>query len=641
MAADDLELKLRDTLRGKSLLCEVPFEERHCEITASVFRHVIEQRGTEKGRKYIVSRWPVTYALWLANEAFFSFQSGAYWPPVLAKLGIHNTNQYSSRFGQDFLHVLDALRLPRFKRLKTRWNYLGPILAHAGIPRSCLPEFFERVLPRAIERGVSTREGFEALQEDLALLYLGRPTEWFIRFGDAVAEDFVRRAAELYRARANGDDTSLLADRLPARTFVAFDKWWTSERRGSGHVATSRVRRPILVFDPWQGLRLSMPSQPCDHMSSGVLWRVQVDTSPSDDLRADRLPGETQTEAREAVFAQPIGSLTVRLVQGADEKGLWIFPGLTRQQPVLFFDPDSSRVLSRSTLDATLLGVVHPIGARISTILDGVESEAPRISEIGQLRFGWSAFTAVVVDCTGFDEIRVLSDVDSTLWSSELRDVGTLPPRLVSANEQPVMTRDGTLAFEGRAPFVEVTAQPGESADDVLAAWTIRITPSSEHPAGATTREVPLMALGTRLRIVGPGRFRIDLGDPALLGANGWGRFDVSMLGAMGRDATFHFMLRPKLTVTHDWSEWRQGSEVTARVEVPPGVRLVGASPGPRSRSYVVRTTSDVVPLTIVTEGFEGLPWTMPFELHIPTPSWALFDSTRGSHLLVACNSHL
>src|SRR5688500_6609737 len=163
MAADDLELKLREALRGKSLLCEVPFEERHCEITASVFRHVIEQRGAEKGRKYIVGRWPVTYALWLANEAFFSFQSGAYWPPVLAKLGSHTPKQYSSRFGQDFLYVLDALRLPRFKRLKTRWNYLGPILAHAGIPRSCLPEFFERVLPRAIERGVSTRDGFEAL----------------------------------------------------------------------------------------------------------------------------------------------------------------------------------------------------------------------------------------------------------------------------------------------------------------------------------------------------------------------------------------------------------------------------------------------------------------------------------------------
>ena len=55
-----------------------------------------------------------------------------------------------------------------------------------------------------------------------------------------------------------------------------------------GSVASSRVRRPILVFDPWQGLRLSMPSQPCDHGSSGVLWRVQADTSPSDDLRADR-----------------------------------------------------------------------------------------------------------------------------------------------------------------------------------------------------------------------------------------------------------------------------------------------------------------------------------------------------------------
>ena len=354
-----LESLLRDKMKGRSLLCEVPFKEDHCDKTANLFAQVIRQLGPDPGRRHFVSHWPLTYAVWLSNEAFFNYQSGAYWPFVLDKLGVQHPNAYSSKFGRSFLDVLDRFKLPRFKRLTTHWNYLGPILAHAGIPRSCLPDTFEHVLPKAVERGVLSRDGFQSVQEDLPSLRLTRAVEWFIRFGDSVAEDFVRRSADLYRAKAGGGDVREVAARLPERVWKAFDDWWASEARQDNVVAGVRVRKPTLTFDPWDGLRLALPSQACEG-TAGVAWIIQVDTASPEEIRALRLPGEASSETREVMFAAPFGAFTVRLVQAQKETGFWSFAGLTQQHPVLFFEPDSCRVLPGASLDASELGVSIP-----------------------------------------------------------------------------------------------------------------------------------------------------------------------------------------------------------------------------------------------------------------------------------------
>src|SRR4030095_9952156 len=173
-----LEARLRSVCAGKALLGEIAFTEENCDNVASAIEKLIARDGPWKGTQRLIDRWPFTLALWLVNEAFFHFVSGAYWPPILKRIGIKDVPIYSMRLGRAFVNFLERQQLPRFRRLKTRWSYLGPLLAHAGIPRSCLPEFFEKVLPRAEECAAAEDEaGFEQLLASLPTLYLTQATD--------------------------------------------------------------------------------------------------------------------------------------------------------------------------------------------------------------------------------------------------------------------------------------------------------------------------------------------------------------------------------------------------------------------------------------------------------------------------------
>ena len=153
-----LEEKFR-AISGRTLLGEIMLTEEQSDNLASVIQRVVSRFGTNKAIRFLIDKCPFILAIWLVNEAFFHFISGAYWPSVLERIGIKNDPNYSMRLGRAFVDFLEKRKLPRFRRLKTRLSYVGPILAHAGVPRSCLPEFFEKVLPRAEECGAADDEG--------------------------------------------------------------------------------------------------------------------------------------------------------------------------------------------------------------------------------------------------------------------------------------------------------------------------------------------------------------------------------------------------------------------------------------------------------------------------------------------------
>ncbi len=219
-------------------------------------------------------------------------------------------------------------------------------------------------------------------------------------------------------------------------------------------------------------------------------------------------------------------------------------------------------------------------------------------------------------------------------WQNELREAAATPPRLVSGTGVPAtMTRDGLVAFDGRPPVIEWVAN--ETRAEILRSWTLKIQPDAEQNPELRPREIPLSAVATSLSMVqGSGKYHLDLSDPALIGSAGWGMFGVSLFGSIGRDAAFQFMVRPTLKVSHDWNEWRDGTEVTAFVDVPVGARLIGPTSEQSPGRYVVRTASDTVSLSIAVEGFGRCDWTLPFELRVPVPSWALIDENRGSQLV-------
>ena len=221
-----VEHGLKGQMAGKTLLGEIVFRSKDCDEIAAAFKEIVTEKGPRPAFQLIAKRWPYCLTVWLTNEAFYNFQSGEYWPPVLKKVGIDDPNPYSASIGKSYVNILRDKELPRFKQLKTRWSYLGPILAHCGIPASCLPEFFEKAVPKAAELGVGDGVGFAELIGCLRQLYLTRPTERFIRFGGKIAEDFVRRSVQLNNfAGTHGvvPDARLVG--LPERVVQAFGQW--------------------------------------------------------------------------------------------------------------------------------------------------------------------------------------------------------------------------------------------------------------------------------------------------------------------------------------------------------------------------------------------------------------------------------
>ncbi len=103
----DEEYALRAQLRTKTLLGEVHFDEDHCAVAAAQFQTVIKQLGVGRAIDVIRERWPIMFAIWLTNEAFFRFEASAYWPKVLPQVGLQNANQYSALFGRTFIDVVE------------------------------------------------------------------------------------------------------------------------------------------------------------------------------------------------------------------------------------------------------------------------------------------------------------------------------------------------------------------------------------------------------------------------------------------------------------------------------------------------------------------------------------------------------
>ena len=207
---------------------------------------------------------------------------------------------------------------------------------------------------------------------------------------------------------------------------------------------------------------------------------------------------------------------------------------------------------------------------------DSTEVIPQSVSNLGQLRLGWVGFLALVVDLVDCDTVAVVGQDGTQLSRTELREVDARPPRLFTAGAEPAMTREGVPVHQGQAPQVEIFLLPNESPEEARSAWSIRLAGYSAQHEGLPVRQFALSDPRLQVQTL-DGKLRVDLGQSSLLGDRPYGIFELAMLGPMGRDANFSFMVRPQVSQAADWSEWKPDALVTLRFKIPPGARLAGA----------------------------------------------------------------
>ncbi len=129
--------------RQISLLCEVPLSEQDVEILVSCMADSLWQHP-DGWLGFVTDYTPACLAIFLVWQAIIGYQDGDYWSAIRRTTGVSD-RRLESKWGSAFLGFLRTQRLVR--RPDTRAHrYVAPILLHAGIPDSCLPEYFRQIV---------------------------------------------------------------------------------------------------------------------------------------------------------------------------------------------------------------------------------------------------------------------------------------------------------------------------------------------------------------------------------------------------------------------------------------------------------------------------------------------------------------
>lgn len=125
-----------------TLISEIPLTENDINhLNGLVIRCL--KTNLAQGARFLARRVPMCLGVFLVWQGIKGYKEGDYWSAV-RKITDMSDPHAESRWGGSFLNLLKRHGLVR--RSDTRsYRYVAPILLHAGIPDSCLPEYFCRI----------------------------------------------------------------------------------------------------------------------------------------------------------------------------------------------------------------------------------------------------------------------------------------------------------------------------------------------------------------------------------------------------------------------------------------------------------------------------------------------------------------
>jgi len=528
---DELNLELFYRLRGCALVCELDLDEDlHARLTAAM--QVLKERGVAWAEGRLWSYAPLV-ATYLVAEGIFNFAQGTYWP----NLSVPGLDR--GVLTRVFEHVLDTYQnLERFRALLDAGaqRYLTPILAHGGIPRYSLRDFFTVVL-HAERRGAMDAAELLAYwrEHPSAFTNIDKPVERFMLYGGDVSVDFLDRCLDLIRTRP-ATPQELPADRfgLPAYVCDGYLQLDPGERRARSadgrEGQAAEAPRPFIFLDPWDA---SGPMLVLPVVTGGLhgTW----------DLVSQERAARYQVSRSERVV--PLEPALHWGVELRDESGAalrtFTFPGLARGE-VLFFDYDDGRLITDlSRLRSTRAWALRPDG------------------EIG--------------------ELRRVSGASLAPFESAPHPAGAWDGYVLDAYELP----------DGERLTVGGPTSAAAQADSAVASFWVRvrgerITLAGEQVDGVHGPDgIPIFAEAPKLILpgFGPGPASVGSKTPVTwfvrVVTNGIERvFDAEVLNRLGADVIRSVVPDGRITRVHVTARGPLGMDLRAAFCVVPGLTL-------------------------------------------------------------------
>ena len=265
---------------------------------------------------------PALSAVITTATGIYKYNGGDLWGAFPAFASVSARVKWGKQFKR-FIEQHETLE--SFQNLEGH-KYVAPILAHGGIPQYCLFDFFTLL----IRCGDPEQPGSEFINnigsETTSLTNIDEPVKRFLLYGGEVAEEFVSRCLSLWLSHESGKDEGTHG--LPKRVVDAFSEWYKAQTP-SQHSRRQRFPKPQIKISPWDlWVYLYLP-------------------------RCDLHPGIEQSDFWETIDRKWAVSRDHNVSLPLRDK--WtvkcnehevVLKGVSDTAPVMFFDPDTRKVIS-------------------------------------------------------------------------------------------------------------------------------------------------------------------------------------------------------------------------------------------------------------------------------------------------------
>jgi hypothetical protein len=394
---EDLDVQLSQRLRHCALICELDLdEELHARLTAGMER--LKEQGVTNSKR-LLRRFAALVSTYLVAEGIFNFAQGTFFPNLSVRGLDRNT------LTDVFEYALREYKLEQFRVLIEggALRYLTPILAHGGIPKYSLPDFF-KLLADTERRGASDASEMLAYWREHPSVFANkdRAVERFLLYGGDLSYDFLDRCLDLVFAHPS-TEADLPADRfaLPRYVCESFLELKPEERnwrKGRGTLGDGTVPRPFVLIDPWDasGPMLVLPSVTGMYLDGS--WDV-VAQDNSVRHRASRM--------ERVVPLAPARRWSVEF-RSNNELGIrtFTFSGLARGGVLLFDYNDRKLVSDFSRLRDNRVWILHSDNVSGSLYRQSGERLKP-VETAPNPTATWSGYSLQAFDLVDSERIRV------------------------------------------------------------------------------------------------------------------------------------------------------------------------------------------------------------------------------------------
>lgn len=409
-----LEVESNRSISKVSLIAESPLSIKRMEVSAFylglVYADIAKKQTPWKISAFFNDHSEIITHV-MAGIGYRNYNQGTYWDGffqqlrlneklVLGRFAGKSRPDISTEWGDCFLNSLKSRGLPTFSGLSQK--YVTPIMVHAGIPISALPNYFS-ALDRSLQRvGFNAEAIVNQLSNPYATERYGtnKPVLRFLENGGEFAIEFVDRSLDALAKLSRGEN--LDSHPLPTEVLEAATEYFsqpqqrsTSMGRNSNLLKTGKLS---VVLDAALGdLTLELPEITTDLRN--FKWNIAFDDSRNE-IEPRTLSGGNFSRRGSVRLAieKPARQIHVAASDGLMSREITLYSSET---PAIFFTPLGELIPSNVALPKSLIFVLVAKGRE-----KAFDVEDPRIQqEIPPL--GWHSWELYRVDLSDSSSFKL------------------------------------------------------------------------------------------------------------------------------------------------------------------------------------------------------------------------------------------